>query len=343
MRGFAAVVTTMALSVLGYTILADATFIDALFMVVITIFSVGYEETIRVDTALLKAYTVGVIVFGCSALLYVVGGFVQLVTEGEIKRTLGARRMTIGIESLRNHAIICGYGRMGQILARELSESNFPFVVIDNSEERRAEAEDHDLLVIHADATEEETLQSARIEHARCLATVLPSDAMNVFITLSGRNLNPDLYILARGEVPSTEAKLIQAGANHVVLPAAIGGMRMAHMIVRPSASRLIDTLDNAMAINDDLEQLGVRLSDVPIEPGSPLGGKTVGEIEVEGEGAFLIVAVRRSDGSVTRQPSGDTVVNENDTVILIGHGSEVTKLTLAKTPAREVFRDMKG
>jgi voltage-gated potassium channel len=338
MHGLVAVAVVMALSVVGYLILTDATFLDALFMVVITIFSVGYEETIRVDTPVLKGYTVGVIVLGCSALLYVVGSFVQLLTEGEINRALGARRMTIGIESLRDHVIICGYGRMGQILARELSDSKVDFVVIDNSEERIAEAKEHDLLVLHADATEEETLQTARVDQARCLATVLPSDAMNVFIALSGRNLNPDLYILARGEVPATEAKLIQAGANHVVLPAAIGGLRMAHMIVRPSASRLIDTLENAMAINDDLDQLGVCLSEITIEPGSIFGGKTIGEVEVEGEGAFLIVAIRRADGSVTRQPGGDTVVHANDTVILIGHGEGVTKLTLAKTPAREIY-----
>jgi hypothetical protein len=194
MHGLVAVVVVMALSILGYLILTDATFVDALFMVVITIFSVGYEETIRVDTPVLKGYTVGVIILGCSALLYVVGSFVQLLTEGEINRALGARRMTIGIESLRDHVIICGYGRMGQILARELSDSKVDFVVIDNSEERTTEAKEHNLLVLYADATEEETLQTARIDHAKCLATVLPSDAILIPISTfsrAGRFLRP--------------------------------------------------------------------------------------------------------------------------------------------------------
>ena len=161
---------------------------------------------------------------------------------------------------------------------------------------------------------------------------------MNVFITLSGRNINPKLVILARGEVSSTEAKLKQAGADHVVLPAAIGGLRLAHMIVRPSASHLLDTMENATMINDDLEQLGVRLSEIHIEENSEFVGKSLGELEIEGEGAYLIIAVYRADGTIVKKPAKDCECKVKDTVIVIGNSDSLPRFTLQHTAAQEVL-----
>lgn len=335
--GLIFLLSTSAVSVLGYVVLADASFLDALFMVVITIFSVGYEETIRVDEPILKAWTIGVIIAGCSSLLYALGGFVQMMTEGEVTRAMNERRNIRSIDALKGHAIVCGYGRMGQILTQELVEANYPFVVIDNNADRVREAEEHGFLVVNGDATDEDTLRIAHIEVAKSIASALPSDAANVFITLSARNMNPDLRILARGELPSTEGKLVKAGADHVVLPATIGGLRLAHMIVRPSAAHLIETLENSSMINDDLEQLGVALSEIEVEAGSPFDGKTVGELEIGGKGAYLIVAVRSKGGDVVRKPSAELVVNGGDTVIVIGHGASDPRFTLSESPAREV------
>ncbi|PCJ63565.1 MAG: potassium channel protein [Candidatus Hydrogenedentota bacterium] len=328
---------TVGLAVTGYMVLSSASFIDAWFMVIVTIFSVGYEEVIPVVTPLEKMYTTVVIVLGCSSLLYIIGGFIQMATEGEIARALGEQRNTREIEKLKNHAIICGFGRMGQIIAQELTLSHFPFVVIDSEMDRVKEARELGYLALSGDATEEDTLKSAQIECAKSLATVLPNDAMNVFITLSGRNLNKSLSIYARGEVYSTEAKLEQAGADHVVLPAAIGGLRLAHMIVRPSASHLLETIESSNMINDDLEQLGVRLSEIHIKEGSEFVGKTLGELEIMGEGGFLIVAIYRHDGSVVKKPTCDCTCQAGDTVIVIGNNDRLPRFTLNETPAQKI------
>lgn len=328
---------TYFVAVAGYTI-GGAQLLDAVYMVTITIFSVGYDEAVPVDTPVMKTFTIFVILAGCGSLLVVVGGFIQMVTEGEVTRALGARRMTVGIDKLKNHTIICGFGRMGQIIARELALQNHPFVVIDNNRERLEEAEELGYLLLDGDATHEELLVAARLEYASTLASVLPNDALNVFITLSARNLNPNITILARGELPSTEKKLIHAGANRVVLPAAIGGLRLAHMIVRPSASHLLETIENATMINDDLDQLGIRLSEIPVPEGSAYVGQTIGKIEIRGEGAFLIVGVQRADGTLVRKPGTDYLLEEGDHLVVIGHGELVPKLSLGTTPAREVL-----
>jgi voltage-gated potassium channel len=334
--GVAVFLLTVSFAVLGYVI-DGATFLDALYMVIITIFSVGYDEAIPIDTSVQKIFTIFVVIIGCSSLLYIVGGFIQMATEGEIARALGAQRMSKEIHHLKGHTIICGFGRMGQIIAKELALSKHSFVVIDSDPERIKEAENLGFLSLQGDATDEDILMEAGLENATSLASVLSNDAMNVFITLSGRNINSGLNILARGELPSTEAKLIQAGANHVVLPAAIGGLRLAHMIVRPSASRLIDTLENATMINDDLEQLGVRLSEIHIHKASELCGKRVGELEIEGEGAFLIVAIQRESGDIEKRPSIERVVEGGETVIVIGYGTINPKFTLQPTKTTEV------
>jgi voltage-gated potassium channel len=277
-------------------------------------------------------------VTGCSALLYIIGGMIQMGLEGEIDRALGARRMSLGISSLKEHTIICGFGRMGQTLAAELKASNSPFVIVEKSDERKDLAEEMGYLVMHSNATNEAALEDAQIAKARALATVLPVDADNVFITLSARNLNPNLKIFARGEIPSTEPKLRQAGADHVVLPATIGGVRLAHMIARPAATHLLSSLENAETLAQDLEELGINMGEIPIQPGSQFDGKTIADLEIKGTGAYLIVAIRRADGTLVTSPHGEIVVEGGDTMIVMGHGSNVPRLTLEPTPAREIY-----
>lgn len=340
--GVALLLITIAISVIGY-VMAGWTVMDALYFVIITIYGVGYEEVHDIGTGPMKLFTIFVIVVGTGSAIYIIGGVVQMAAEGEIQRVLGARRQTRGIESLHNHVIVCGFGRMGQILARELSAAGIPFLIIDTSETRKAEAEEQGYLVLLGDATDEATLRLAHIEHAQSVATVLPNDAMNVFITLSARNLNPDLKILARGELPSTEPKLLQAGANHVVLPAAIGGRRLAHMILRPSTSALLEQVGNIDHINDDLEALGIEISEVPIESGSACIGKTLGDVHVEGEGTYLIVAVRRASGEFVRLPGADLPLDCGDIVVLIGRGKTEPKLTTGPTPATKVVSESGG
>ena len=294
---------TCVVAVSGF-MLAGWPFIDAVYMVVITVFGVGYGETRPLDNPTMKVFTMAVIISGCSSGIYVVGGFVQMLAEGEINRVLGSRRMSKGIDNLTGHAVICGYGRVGQMLAHDLAAAKFPFVVLDSSPERITEAQIAGYLAVGGNASEEDTLLAAGIKRARVMAVVLPSDTANVFVTLTAHDLNPTIEIIARAESPSTERKLMRSGANRVVLPALIGATKIGHMIMRPSAEDLLMETKGMMALAEELKGIGLELREIDLVDKSPLVGRTVGEIEMGGTGGFVIVAIRRQDGSLRRAPS---------------------------------------
>ncbi len=191
---------TCTAAVIGYY-LAGWGLLDAIYMVIITIFGVGYGEVRPLADPTLKVFTIGVIIIGCSSLIYITGGFIQMVTEGQINKALGARKTAKGVGRLRGHTIICGFGRVGRILARELKAAGRMFVIVDAEGKRVAQADEMGYIAINGDASEEGTLRSAGIDRARVLATVLPNDAINVFITLTARDLNDQLEIIAARRV----------------------------------------------------------------------------------------------------------------------------------------------
>ncbi|MBD2258154.1 potassium channel protein [Pseudanabaena sp. FACHB-2040] len=314
---------TVLTAVTGY-VLAGWDLIDAVYMVVITVFGVGYGEVRALTTPELKAFTMLVIVAGFFSLTYIVSGVVQLITEGEIHRALNIQRMTQEIAHLEKHVIICGYGRIGQMVARRLADERQPFVVIDNNSERLEQAREQGYLVYQGNATDEQVLCDVQISRARSLATVLPDDAANVFITLTARELSPTLMILARGEMPSTERKLRLAGANHVVLPATISALRIAHMIIHPAAVDFLSQTDGHHSLNEMLAELDIQLSELIVQPDSSLIGGTVGDIEVRGKGTFITVALRRANGEVLIHPSRDSYLAQGDTIILMGHQGDM-------------------
>ncbi|MEN9216866.1 MAG: potassium channel family protein, partial [Gloeomargarita sp. HHBFW_bins_162] len=203
----------LVVGVFGYWVLAGWPLLDALYMMVITIFGVGFGEVRPLNTPALRLFTILIIILGSATVVGMIGAVVQFVTEGEIKQVLESQRMHQKISQLEDHVIICGYGRMGQILAQRVQAAGLPFIVLDINEERIREATEHGYLTHLGNAEEEETLIWAGVERARALATVLPDDALNVFITLTARGLNEGITILARGEFPATERKLRLAGA----------------------------------------------------------------------------------------------------------------------------------
>jgi voltage-gated potassium channel len=301
---------------------------DAIYMVVITIFSVGYGE-VRPLVGAGRWVTVGVIMLGCSSLIYILGGFFQLVAEGQLNRLLGTRKMKKTIEELRGHVIVCGYGRIGRVLIGDLRAADATVVLVDNAANRIEAAVGAGVHTVTGDATRDEVLRAAGIEHASALATVLPNDALNVFITLTARNLNPRLRIIARAEDPASESKVIQAGANKVVLPSAVSGERAANMILRP------DTVDffadrDLSALEQELEGLGLEIDQFQVDGTSSLIGRTVGELESTGDGGFVVIAVRRAGGSLVRNPQKTFSFAEEDSVLFLGHAEDVPALKKA-------------
>jgi voltage-gated potassium channel len=333
--GVAYILTVMVLAVTAYMTVGGWSFRDALYMVITTIYTVGYEEVRPIDTLALYIITVSLIVFGCTGVIFLTGVLVQFITVSQLNRIMGHRRMQTQIDHLIEHVIVCGFGRIGVVLARALAASSAGFVIVEQDEARAADAREQGFLCIQGDATLEATLHAAGVSRARVLATVLPNDAVNVFITLSARALNPDLSIIARGELPSTEGKLLQAGATKVVLPTQIGADRIAELILFEESSRLIDSLDRNLRFQQALHAFGVELEVITAAPNSPAAGMTVAAIERQARGSFFVVQINQRDGDVFTNPPGTTVVRDGDGVVLFGRPNRAAALMALFEPRR--------
>jgi voltage-gated potassium channel len=320
---------TCVVAVVGYW-LSGWSLVDSIYMVIITTFGVGYGEVQPITEPGLKIFTMVVIVVGCSALIYVTGGFIQMVTEGEINRALGTRRKAKGIDKLKGHAIVCGFGRVGRILAAELKEAGHEFVVIDASPERVRDAEAAACRVVSGNATEEETLRIAGIARARVLATVLPDDAANVFITLTARDLSQEIEIIARAEHPSTERKLLRSGATRVVMPSAIGASKIRHLITNPSGDSLLGKASSH--IDEDLRQIGLQMRELELPPDSPFVDRPLAECAITGVRHFVIVAVVRPGGELLRNPGPQVVLQVGDRILVVASAKELPEVIRGAT-----------
>jgi len=310
--------------------------IDAIYMVVGTMFGVGIGEVRPVDTVGKKLFTIFVIIGGTSSVVFVIGEVIRFITEGEIMKAIGHLKTSKQVSTITNHAIVCGYGRIGQILAHELAANHFPFVVIDLDDGRLALAERSGYLFVKGSATEEETLQRAHVERAVVLATVLPQDTLNVYITLTARNLNRQLRIIARGEQPSAERKLMQAGADEVILPASIGGLRIAHSITRPTTMAFLG--DKRSLVGEDLKHLGVEIDELRLHSRTALIGKTVAEIQQLSEGHLLVIALLRADETILRSDFLQVPVQEGDALIIIGRVNALPPALREKVDREELL-----
>jgi len=313
---FAAVIAS---STIGYEAFGWS-FSDALYMTIITVYGVGFGEVNPIDTQGERIFTMAVIIGGTSAVIYVIGEVVRTVTEGEIQRALGDRQKCKLVETISHHTIICGFGRIGQILAKDLARLGSPFVVVDTNEARTAEAAALGYLVVNGSASEEETLVKAGIHRADFLATVLPADAINVFITLTARNLNSKVRIVARGEQPSTEKKLLQAGADEVILPAAIGALRIAHSITKPNISEFVGDAKDTPGL--DLRHLGVEIHEISLVHHAHLEGTPVPDLIRRSKGDLMVLAVKRANGDMVQSGFDSATLEPGDTLIVVGRAS---------------------
>lgn len=289
---------------------------DALYMVTLTIFTVGYGEVRPIDTDYLHLVTMATMVFGCTGVIIVTGSLVQALTQTQLEQFFG-KRVEKTIERLEGHIIICGFGRIGMMLASELHAAGAKLVVIERDEARVQHALDLGHLCLQGDATDEAMLKAVQIERARVMATVLADDAANVFITLSARSLSPKLHIIARGERPSTEGKLLQAGANRVVLPTHIGAERIAELILFPEMAQIFRGGQAGATLDKALDRLGLDLEILVVPRDVAHGALTAGEIERRAGAAFLL-QINRPDGTVIAKPAAGHPIEAGDGLVLL-------------------------
>jgi voltage-gated potassium channel len=257
---------------------------------------------------------------------------VQSIVQSEMLLTFGQLRRSLAMSKLRDHFIICGAGRVGSHLVRGLKGTKDQFIVIERDRQRVEELMDQGVTVLVRDATLEETLREAGVEHARGLAACLPDDADNVYVVLTARDLNPTLHIVARAAEEQAESKLIRAGANRVVAPTIIGGHRMAMALTKPAVGDFLDSLTA-----NDLE---LGFEQLEVEAGSKLIGRKLSETNIRSELDIVIVSIRRSHGEIVFNPSGEAKIELGDMLISIGRGEALQKLnSLARGRAVEKDR----
>ena len=316
--GIIVIVTIMVLAIVAY-MSQGWRFSDALYMVIITVYTVGYEEVLPITTPALRVITDMLVVLGCTSMIFLTGALVQFFTFNQINRAIGQKRMNAQIDQLKGHVIICGFGRLGEMLARSLHASSAGFVIVEADEVRVQEARAAGYLCIQYDATDETGLHAAGINRAHALACVLSNDALNVFITLSARALNSTLSIVARAEQATTESKLIQAGADKVIMPTHIGAERIAELLLHAESARFLEGLERSHGFQRVLHGFGIELEVITAAPQSQAVGMSVAVLERQAKGAFFIVQINRSNGEIQMAPPATATLGEGDALVLIG------------------------
>lgn len=313
-------VTLLALAPIGYMLIEDMSYNEALYMTVITVFTVGFREVRPLSTAGMY-FTIFVIFTGVINLFFIISSLIRYTFGEALRETFGRRRMDLRIRKLRDHYVVCGFGRVGEVVCETLAEAGVDFVVIEKDPVRIMEATDRGYLHLEGDATDTEILVSAGVPYARGLVCALENDADNLFTTLSARTLNRGITIVTRCVSPDSVDKLRYAGADQVISPYTLSGKRMATFLLRPGVYDYLDLVAHGVSLEYRLEELLVH-------EGSALAGKTIGEMEVKARTGAMIIAVRRaSDGEFNTNPDKDTRIDAGDLLIALGKEEDLAGL----------------
>ena len=302
---------------LGYTVIGLSP-LDALYQTVTTVSTVGFRELFPQSTSG-KVFTILLILTGVGTVLYAFGVVLEAVIEGDLFDVWGRRRMERKINDLKGHVIVCGFGRVGRAVAANLAASGEAFVIVDQDAERLA---DSDYLTIVGDATDDDVLRHAGIERARALVAATSTDTTNVYLTLSGRALRPDLFIVGRARIADSESKLVRAGADRVINPQAIGGARIAALLMQPHVAEFLDVVTHEA-------QLEFRLAEVLVRTESPLADRSLREARLRERTGALVLALRGAAGQFTTNPGPETVVSGGDVLIVIGTSNQIEDLVV--------------
>jgi voltage-gated potassium channel len=309
----------IAFGTLGYATVDHMPVFDAFYMTIITISTVGFSE-IRPLSPAGRVITIIVIVTGISLGTYTLGLLVRIFVEGELQFFLGRRKLRKQLSTLKDHYIVCGFGRIGRIVSEELAAARIPFVVIEQDTAKVEELEKNGYLYLNLDATTEDALRKAGIMTAKGVVTAVRSDAHNVFITLTAKDLCPEIFVLSRTSDTSNEKKLLRAGASRVVAPYQIGGRRMAQVLKSPT---VIDFIDTAL-MNTSLD---LAIEEALISPDSDYDGRTLVESNIRRDFGIIMVAIKKASGKMIFNPLPTEKLVGGDVAVVIGKREELERL----------------
>jgi voltage-gated potassium channel len=314
-----ALVLIATVGVLGYMVFEGWSFLDALYMTVITLTTVGYKEVNELDTSG-QLWTMAILITGVGTLFYTAVSFVELVVEGTIRGHFARRRMEATINKLSGHYIVCGFGRVGRQVAQEFSDDGVPFVVVDHNSQKVEECLDKGYRALLGEASEDATLEEAGIRRAHGLVATVNSDADNVFVVLSARKINPNLHIVARASSDESASKLEIAGADRTLSPYAVGGRRLASLATHP---HIVDFLD---IVTHGEEGIEFRLEEFRVPKDSTVAEHTIGELRIGERTGAMILAIRTRDGKFDTTPSADDRLEAEVTLIVLGNREQIMR-----------------
>ena len=309
----------------GYMTIERWNFLDALYMSVTTLTTVGYGEVHELSN-LGRIFTILFIIIGVVYFLYIAGAVVQFMVEGQIRTILGRRSLDKKIDRLKNHYIVCGYGRIGKTLCMMLKRKAVDLVVIEKDQDLIPVMVADKIFYISGDAGDESNLIKAGIQHAKGLIAVLATDTDNVFLVLTARQLNPDLYIMANASRNESKPKLLAAGANRVELPYDMGAVSMAQRIIRPTVTNFLD-LAFAQKRKD------IQMEEIPVSVSSKLVNVMLKDSGIRQQFNLIIIAIKKSDDSMLFNPSFEAVIESGDTVIAVGQEENLKNLEKILNP----------
>ncbi len=315
----AVITATLAIGTAGFTLIEGYPVFDAFYMALITMTTVGYAE-IHPLSHLGRVFNSFLIVVGVTTIFIAVGAMAQSIVEMELGDVIAKRRNKRMIEKLKDHYIICGYGRVGRGAAMELKHAGVPFVVVDVQQERANRAMQAGMLTVVADSTQDETLREAGIERARGLVAALATDANNLFVILSAKGLNPNITVATRAADEGAEDKMRRAGADAVFAPYSITGHRLAQSLLRPHVARFLDFATGDAGLEAVIEQVRVAES-------SAVASRTIREMQLGRDFGVIVLAIRSKDGGMLFNPPADTAVQAGDFLIVMGKADNLHTL----------------
>jgi voltage-gated potassium channel len=303
---------------IGYSVVEGWSLADSLYMTLMTVTTVGYGPPHALSAAG-RNFTIFFMIVGVGTAAYALSSTVQALVETELLAAYGERRRQREMSKIHDHYIICGAGRVGARIIREMQRAGVPFIVVERDAQKADELGLPPTHLLVRDATLDETLRAAGIERARGLAACLPDDADNLYVVLTARDLNRHLHIVARAVEEAAEPKLIKAGASRVVAPTIIGSHRMAQALVRPAVADFMDSIA--------AENLDLGFEQVAVSAGSSLAGHKLRFTPIRSELDVVVVAISRAGGEMVFNPSGETRVEAGDVLIVIGRDEALAGL----------------